>query len=51
MAIISEIRAALQDFGCKGYFNLGKLPLNRYCVTVNHRYFGVWDANKHTFVD
>lgn len=47
----TEIATALQYLGFTGYFTIRMISPDRYCVTINYRYFGVWDANKHTFVD
>lgn len=51
MAIVSEIRKALKSLVCKGRVSVSEIAKERYFVTLNGKYFGVYDAVRHTFVD
>ena len=48
---ITNIRTALHTFGCKGKATIEYIAADRVRVSVNGEYFGIWDAEKKTFVD
>lgn len=48
---VTNIRTALQAYGCKGKASLEYIAHDRIKVSVNGEYFGIWDAEKNTFVD
>jgi hypothetical protein len=48
---INIIATALKTFGIKGKANLEYVQADRIKVSVNGEYFGLWDAEKNTFVD
>lgn len=48
---INNIRTALRTFGCEGKAQLAYIAEDRVRVSVNGEYFGIWDAEKNTFVD
>ena len=48
---IDNIRKALRVFGCEGKAQLAYIAEDRVEVSVNGEYFGIWDAEKNTFVD
>lgn len=47
----NNIRTALRTLGVKGSATLEYIQADRVKVTVNGEYFGLWDAEKRTFVD
>jgi len=51
-SINKEITAALEKLGVKGEITLHP-PIDplRIVVTVNGKYFGIWDVLRKTFVD
>ena len=48
---VNNIRTALQAYGCKGKAHLEYITDDRIKVSVNGEYFGIWYAEKNTFVD
>lgn len=48
---ISKIKTALLNLGVKGRATAEYVQADRVRVTVNGEYFGLWDAEKNTFVD
>lgn len=46
-----DIRKGLKALGLKGKATVKEVSQHRYKVTVNGEYFGLWDAEKKTFVD
>lgn len=49
--IREQIETALRQLGVTGAVRVQQNGTNRYHVTVNGRYFGIFDAVKNTFVD
>lgn len=50
--LINEITTALETLGISGSITLQPITdLDRIKVTVDGKYFGIWDAVKKTFVD
>lgn len=49
--IMENIRTALKALGCKGRAQITEEMNGRYLVNLNGEYFGIWDAEKKTFVD
>jgi hypothetical protein len=45
------IRNAIKALGYKGHAQAIEIVPGRYRVTLNGEYFGIWDAEKNTFVD
>lgn len=48
---MEEIKIALEKLGIKGNITIRYISIDRYEVFVNNKHFGIWDANKKTFVD
>ena len=46
-----EIRNAIKALGYKGHAQAIEIVPGRYRVILNGEYFGIWDAEKNTFVD
>lgn len=51
MTTINNIRNALKKLGCTGKAAVEYVNADRVRVSVNGEYFGLWDAEKNTFVD
>ena len=47
---INNIKNALQVFGAKGTASAEYIAEDRILVKVNGEFFGIWDAEKNTFV-
>ncbi len=50
-AIEEQIETALTHLGVKGTIRITPAGLNRYLVELNGTYFGIYDADRDTFVD
>ena len=48
---MENIKTALKTLGCKGRAQITEEMNGRYLVNLNGEYFGIWDAEKKTFVD
>ncbi len=48
---LNNIKKALNTFGIHGKAQLRYIADDRVLVNVNGEYFGIWDAEKNTFVD
>lgn len=48
---INNLKRALNSFGVKGQARAEYVSADRVVVTVNGEYFGLWDAERNTFVD
>lgn len=48
---VSRIKRALTAFGVAGKATAEYISEDRIKVSVNGEYFGLWDAEKNTFVD
>ncbi len=52
MNIIEEqIKTALTNLGVKGTTRIYPAGYHRYLVVLNGEYFGIFDADRDTFVD
>lgn len=47
---INNIKNALRVFGAKGTASAEYITEDRILVKVNDEFFGIWDAEKNTFV-
>ena len=47
---INNIKNALRVFGAKGTASAEYITEDRILVKVNGEFFGIWDAEKNTFV-
>ena len=45
------IRNALKALGYKGIVIAKEISFDRYIITVNGEYIGIWDDARRTFVD
>lgn len=50
-SIRKQIETALRQLGVTGTVRVHRRGLDRYHITVNGRYFGIFDTAKNTFVD
>ena len=50
-AIEQQIKTAIARLGVKGTIRISPAGLNRYLVELNGKYFGIYDADRDTFVD
>ncbi len=48
---MEHIRKALKAFGYTGRAQVSEIVSGRYRVSINGEYFGIWDAEKNTFID
>lgn len=48
---LNNIKTALRTFGIHGRATAEYITEDRIVVTVNGEHFGIWDAEKNTFVD
>lgn len=48
---MNEVKNALLTLGCKGRATAELISMNRYMITLNGEYFGIFDTQKQTFVD
>lgn len=48
---VNNIKNALQALGVKGSASIRYIYADRVIVNLNGEYFGLWDAEKNTFVD
>lgn len=48
---VNNIKKALQALGVTGAASLRYACADRVIVNLNGEYFGIWDAEKNTFVD
>lgn len=46
-----KIKEAVEAFGGRGEITFREIDEYRYEVYVDNEYFGVWDAERETFVD
>ena len=47
----NKIVAALHRFNVRGKAHLEYISADRVRVSLNGEYFGIWDAEKSTFID
>lgn len=48
---MNGVKNALLQLGCKGRATAELISINRYMITLNGQYFGIFDADRQTFVD
>ena len=54
MAVEDEVSKAVRELGYdpdKQQLTIEGVALNRYSVYFGRSYVGIWDSNRHTFVD
>ena len=51
MKAIEQIRTSLITLGVKGTVKISSSDMDRYSVSLNNQYFGMFDAVANTFVD
>lgn len=54
MAVEDEVSKAVRELGYdpdKQHLTIEGVALNRYSVYFGRSYVGIWDSNRHTFMD